>query len=242
MDIQQRMRKLVDRLNLASDNYYGGKPELMTDYEWDALFDELKQLEISSGVVLPDSPTNRVSDGAMNGKKEAHEFPALSLAKTKQPADLVKWAEGKPVWLSWKLDGLTLVATYDGGRLSKVVTRGNGHIGTNITHLAKAIGGMPATIPFQGHTVIRGEAVISYADFEIFNLESDDAYANPRNLASGSLTLKDVKEVERRHIQWIPFTLVFVEQEIKTWGEQMDWLEQQGFHPCLLYTSPSPRD
>ncbi|MES4920446.1 NAD-dependent DNA ligase LigA [Hoylesella timonensis] len=231
MDIQQRMRKLVDKLNLASDNYYGGKPELMTDYEWDALFDELKQLEMSSGVVLPDSPTNRVSDGAMNGKKEAHEFPALSLAKTKQPADLVKWAEGKPVWLSWKLDGLTLVVTYDGGRLSKVVTRGNGHIGTNITHLAKAIGGMPATIPFQGHTVIRGEAVISYADFEVFNLEYDDAYANPRNLASGSLTLKDVKEVERRHIQWIPFTLVFVEQEIGTWGEQMDWLEQQGFHP-----------
>ena len=210
MDIQQRMRKLVDKLNLASENYYGGKPELMTDYEWDALFDELKQLEMSSGVVLPDSPTNRVSDGEMNGKKEAHEFPALSLAKTKQPADLVKWAEGKPVWLSWKLDGLTLVATYDDGRLSKVVTRGNGHIGTNITHLAKAIGGMPATIPFQGHTVIRGEAVISYADFEVFNLESDDAYANPRNLASGSLTLKDVKEVERRHIQWIPFTLVFM--------------------------------
>lgn len=131
---------------------------------------------------------------------------------------MVKWSEGKPVWLSWKLDGLTLVVTYDGGRLTKVVTRGNGHTGTNITHLAKAIGGILPSIPYQGHLVVRGEAVISYKDFEQFNLESDEEYANPRNLASGSMTLKDVEEVKLRHIRWIPFTLVYTEVELRSWG------------------------
>lgn len=229
MDIKQRMRKLVDKLNLASNNYYSGKPELMTDFEWDALFDELKQLEQQSGIVLLDSPTAKVSGGNVNGQKEEHEFAALSLAKTKQITELVKWTEGKAVWLSWKLDGLTLVVTYDNGKLSKIITRGNGHIGTNITHLSTAISGIPTAIPYKGHTVIRGEAVISYADFEVFNLEADEAYANPRNLASGSLTLKDIEEVKRRHIQWIPFTLVHTDEAINGWGERMNWLAQQGF-------------
>lgn len=200
----------------------------MTDYEWDAKFDQLKQLESQSGVVLPDSPTHRVSADTTVGKKEEHEFSALSLAKTKQPADLVKWAEGRPIWLSWKLDGLTLVVTYDEGQLTKVVTRGDGHIGTNITHLAQAINGIPATIHATGHVVVRGEAVISYEDFERFNLESDEEYANPRNLASGSLTLKDPREVAQRHIRWIPFTLVHTDEEIPTWGARMDWLTKAG--------------
>lgn len=230
MDTQQKMRKLVDLLNRASENYYSGKAELMTDFEWDAKFDELKQLEHQTGIVLQDSPTVHVSTGIMSGQKEKHEFAALSLAKTKQPAELAKWAENKPIWLSWKLDGLTLVVTYDKGKLSKIVTRGNGHIGTNITHLAFAIKGIPLTIAYKGHTVIRGEAVISYNDFEIFNLESDEEYANPRNLASGSLTLKDVDEVKRRHIQWIPFTLVYIDDDINSWGERMSWLQQQGFN------------
>jgi hypothetical protein len=142
----------------------------------------------------------------------------------------VKWAEQKPIWISWKLDGLTLVVTYDNGKLTKVVTRGNGHIGTNITHLASAISGIPATIPAQGHTVIRGEAVISYDDFDRFLMESGEDYANPRNLASGSLTLKDVEEVRQRHIQWIPFTLVYTEEDINSWGGRMDWLDHQGFN------------
>lgn len=200
----------------------------MTDYEWDAKFDQLKQLESQSGVVLPDSPTHRVSADTTVGKKEEHEFSALSLAKTKQPADLVKWAEGRPIWMSWKLDGLTLVVTYDEGQLTKVVTRGDGHIGTNITHLAQAINGIPATIHATGHVVVRGEAVISYEDFERFNLESDEEYANPRNLASGSLTLKDPREVAQRHIRWIPFTLVHTDEEIPTWGARMDWLKRAG--------------
>lgn len=225
------MRGLIERLNTASDAYYNGLGELMTDYEWDALFDQLKQLEQETGTILPESPTNRVSEDNVAGQKEAHEFAALSLAKTKQPTELVKWAEGKPIWVSWKLDGLTLVVTYDNGRLAKVVTRGNGHIGTNITHLADAISGIPRTIPYLGHTVIRGEAVISYADFETFNIESDEEYANPRNLASGSLTLKDVDEVKRRRIQWIPFTLVYTTEDITSWGKRMDWLTQNGFSP-----------
>lgn len=228
MDITIQMRTLVEELNRASDAYYNGRGELMTDYEWDAKFDQLKQLESQSGVVLPDSPTHRVSADTTVGKKEEHEFSALSLAKTKQPADLVKWAEGRPIWLSWKLDGLTLVVTYDEGQLTKVVTRGDGHIGTNITHLAQAINGIPATIHATGHVVVRGEAVISYEDFERFNLESDEEYANPRNLASGSLTLKDPREVAQRHIHWIPFTLVHTDEEIPTWGARMDWLKRAG--------------
>ncbi len=249
------MRQLVDELNRASDAYYNGRGERMTDYEWDAKFDQLRQLEQETGTVLPDSPTHNVSADSTAGQKEAHEFPALSLAKTKSVGDLAKWADGRPIWISWKLDGLTLVVTYDGGRLTKVVTRGDGHIGTNITHLARAIDGIPPRIKAGGHVVVRGEAVISYADFERFNLESDEEYANPRNLASGSLTLKDPAEVAQRHIHWIPFTLVAVEKERresgdaremqdtqesnlsplssplsipKSWGARMDWLKAAG--------------
>lgn len=226
-----QMKSLVERLNQASDSYYNGKGELMTDYEWDALFDQLKRLEEETGEILPDSPTNRVSEDSIVGKKEEHEFAALSLAKTKQVSDLVKWAEDRPIWISWKLDGLTLVVTYDGGKLTKIVTRGNGHIGTNITHLAPVISGIPATISEKGHLVVRGEAVISYTDFEQFIIESEGDYANPRNLASGSLTLKDIEEVKQRHIQWIPFTLVYTEQELTSWGERMQMLKDLGMNP-----------
>ena len=226
---QKRMEQLVEELNRASEAYYNGRQELMTDYEWDARFDELKRLEMETGTTLPDSPTQRVSEDNTAGQKEEHEFPALSLAKTKQVSDLVKWAEGRPIWISWKLDGLTLVVTYDGGRLTKVVTRGNGHIGTNITHLAHAISGIPQRIDEQGHVVIRGEAVISYDDFNQFVMESGEDYANPRNLASGSLSLKDPEEVKPRKIQWIPFTLSYP-TSIISWGARMDWLDTLGFN------------
>lgn len=223
------MKQLVEQLNNASQAYYNGEAELMSDYEWDSKFDQLKLLEDETGIVLPDSPTNKVSEDSISGKKEPHEFPALSLAKTKSVADLEKWAGNKPIWISWKLDGLTLVATYDDGKLTKIVTRGNGHIGTNITHLAPAIKGVLPKISEKGHLVIRGEAVISYEDFNNFLLETESDYANPRNLASGSLTLKDVDEVKLRHIQWIPFTLVYSDQEILSWGQRMDYLEKLGF-------------
>ena len=235
MDVLQKnaeMQQLIARLNEASDAYYNGRGELMTDYEWDALFDQLKQLEEETGEVLPDSPTHKVSEDAIPGRKERHEFPALSLAKTKKEEDLVKWAEGRPIWISWKLDGLTLVATYDNGRLTRVLTRGGGDIGTNITHLAKAISGIPEKIEEKGHLVIRGEAVISYADFEQFLMESDEEYANPRNLASGSLSLKDPDEVKKRKIRWIPFTLVYTEYDKNLQEEERaDAAFGDGFSP-----------
>ena len=229
--MNDEIQSLVEQLNAASDAYYNGREEIMTNYEWDAAFDRLKKLEEETGIILPDSPTQNVSADNITGQKEEHEFPALSLAKTKKVEELAKWAENRPIWLSWKLDGLTLVVTYDNGKLTKVVTRGNGHIGTNITHLSKAIDGILQAIPYKGHLVIRGEAVISYPDFEQFNMESEEEYANPRNLASGSLTLKNINEVKERHIRWIPFTLVYEEEEIISWGNRMAWLEQQGFKP-----------
>lgn len=235
------MRQMTDRLNEAADAYYNGRQELMTDYEWDALFDELKKLEEETGTVLEDSPTMNVSADQIAGAKEPHEFAALSLAKTKKPEDLVKWAEGRKIWLSWKLDGLTLVVTYDNGWLRKVVTRGDGHIGTNITHLASAIQGILAKIDYQGHLVIRGEAVISYEDFEKFRMESGEDYANPRNLASGSLSLKDVNEVKKREIHWLPFTLVHSDEEIVSWGDQMAFLEKLGF-VCVEHESVDSPD
>lgn len=235
-------QSLVEQLNAASDAYYNGREEIMTNYEWDAAFDRLKKLEEETGIILPDSPTQNVSADNLTGQKEEHEFPALSLAKTKKVAELAKWAENRPIWLSWKLDGLTLVVTYDNGKLTKVVTRGNGHIGTNITHLSKAIDGILQEIPYKGHLVIRGEAVISYPDFEQFNMESEEEYANPRNLASGSLTLKNINEVKERHIRWIPFTLVYEEEEIISWGNRMTWLEQQGFKPVDRELIEQPTD
>lgn len=225
------MRQLADELNQASEAYYNGKGELMTDYEWDAKFDQLKQLEEQTGEILPDSPTAKVSEDVIAGAREEHEFPTLSLAKTKKVEDLAKWAEGRPIWVSWKLDGLTLVVTYDHGKLTKVVTRGNGHTGTNITHLAPAIQGILKEVPEQGHLVIRGEAVISYDDFNQFILETDGDYANPRNLASGTLALKDIEEVKPRKVQWIPFSLVYTDRDITSWGERMEHLRQMGFRP-----------
>lgn len=234
------MKSLVEQLNQASEAYYNGKGELLTDFEWDAKFDQLKKIEEETGETLPESPTNRVSEDTITGQKEEHEFAALSLAKTKLVSDLVKWAENRPIWISWKLDGLTLVVTYDNGKLTKVVTRGNGHIGTNITHLAPAINGIPKAISEKGHLVIRGEAVISYADFEQFIIESEGDYANPRNLASGSLALRDVEEVKPRHIQWIPFTLVYTEHDITSWGDRMQMLQDLGFKPVDRERIESP--
>lgn len=224
----ETMRAWVAQLNAAADAYYNGRGELMTDFEWDDLFDRLKALEAETGVVLPESPTNAVGADAVEGQKEPHEFAALSLAKTKKVAEIAKWAEGRPIWISWKLDGLTLVVTYDNGRLTKVVTRGDGHIGTNITHLAAGIRGIPKTVAATGHLVVRGEAVISYADFAAFRAASQEDYANPRNLASGSLTLKDVAELRRRNLQWIPFTLVYADDAPVSWGARMDELDRIG--------------
>ena len=234
---QQRMQELIRRLNEASEAYYGGRDEIMSNFEWDALFDELTRLETETGVVLPDSPTQKVNAAAEDniaGEKEAHEYPALSLAKTKKVEELQEWAGDRPVWLSWKLDGLTLVLTYDGGRLTKILTRGNGSVGTNITFMKEAIRGFPLEVEDRGHLVVRGEATISYPEFEKLNATISDPaerYANPRNLASGTLGLdaKRLEEVRQRNVTFNAFTLVHTDEEILSWGGRMDYLDRLGF-------------
>ena len=234
---RQRMQEMIRRLNEASEAYYGGRDEIMSNFEWDALFDELTRLEAETGVVLPDSPTQKVNAAAEDniaGEKEAHEYPALSLAKTKKVEDLQEWAGDRPVWLSWKLDGLTLVLTYDGGRLTKILTRGNGSIGTNITFMKEAIKGFPLEVEDRGHLVVRGEATISYPEFEKLNATISDPaerYANPRNLASGTLGLdaKRLEEVRQRNVTFNAFTLVHTDEEILSWGGRMDYLDRLGF-------------
>ena len=147
-ELKRRCEELVKKLNEASEAYYGGQDEVMSNYEWDAMFDELTVLEKETGYVLSNSPTQNAGYESTSGKKEAHEYPALSLAKTKKVEELEKWAEDYPIWLSWKLDGLTLVLTYDNGYLVKILTRGNGTVGTNITHLKDSIKGFPLAIPY----------------------------------------------------------------------------------------------
>ena len=227
-ELRRRCEELVKQLNEASDAYYNGKEELMSDFEWDTLFDELAQLEQRTGYILPESPTQNTGAEEAAGEREPHEFPALSLAKTKQVSELLKWAEDKEIWLSWKLDGLTLVATYDGGRLVKLLTRGNGTVGSNITYLKDSINGLPGKIKYQGHMVVRGEAAISYPDFELINatMYDDEKYANPRNLASGTLSLDDPQKVKERHVYFNAFTLVYIEDNIVSCGRSMDLLEK----------------
>ncbi len=232
MNHEQRIQELVEKLNQASEAYYNGQEEMISNYEWDKMFDELTSLEKTTGIVLPNSPTQSVGAEDNSGEKEPHEYPALSLAKTKSIEELCKWAENKKIWLSWKLDGLTLVATYDQGVLRKLMTRGNGLVGTNITYLKDCIRGVPSKIAYKGHLVVRGEATISYPDFEDINgmLDDDDEkYANPRNLASGTLALDDVEKVKERRVHFYAFTLVYIEREMISWGQRMDYLEELGF-------------
>lgn len=238
---KSRMLDLIRELNQASDAYYNGQSEIMSNFEWDAKFDELQVLEKEVGEVFSDSPTSKVSEDSIDGEKVEHEFPALSLAKTKSISKFVSWAGFRNVWLSVKLDGCTLVATYDNGKLTKLVTRGNGKVGTNITFLAPAIGNLKRTIKEKGHMVIRGEAVMSYDQFLKVNAVSEESYANPRNLVTGTLALKSVEEVASRGIRWIPFTLVYTERSIPSWGDRMAYLKQLGFevvwHDCYNHAT-----
>lgn len=231
--IKDKIDDLVESLNRASKAYYNGADEIMPNYEWDALFDELTQLEKETGYIRQDSPTQNAGYEAEAGNREPHEYPALSLAKTKSIEELKKWAGDMPIWLSWKLDGLTLVLTYDDGRLVKILTRGNGTVGSNITFLQDAISGFQKEIPYKGHMVVRGEATISYTDFKLLNdtIEDDDEkYANPRNLASGTLNLDDVEEVKRRHVVFYAFTLVHIDDDIISWGDRMSYLSDMKFN------------
>lgn len=234
--MKQRIEELVAKLNEASNAYYNDKDEIMSNFEWDAMFDELTALEKESGYILPNSPTQSTGavESIQSGNKEAHEFPALSLAKSKEVGDIQRWAGERDIWLSWKLDGLTLVVTYDSGKLTKLMTRGNGSVGTNITYLSPYIKGLPIDIKEQGHFVVRGEATISYTDFNSLNdlIENDDErYANPRNLVSGTMALDVTRanEVKERKVCFNAFTLVYCENEIISWGKRMDYLDELGF-------------
>lgn len=236
MEKTNRIQYLVDQLNAASNAYYGGFDEIMSNYEWDTMFDELQNLESQTGYVLPNSPTHHVSQSNIddNRNKEMHEFPALSLAKTKSIADLQEWASDYDVWVSWKLDGLTLVLTYDKGELTKILTRGDGRIGTNITFMKHALRGVPSSIHYKGHLVVRGEAIISYSDFEYVNNTlngNEDKYANPRNLAAGTLGLdiSKLSVVKERRVSFIAFSLVAIEESIISWGDRMRFLDDLGF-------------
>ena len=232
MDKRERINELVDILNKASEAYYNGQDEIMSNYEWDALFDELTNLEAETGIVLENSPTHNTGYEEKSSDREAHEYPALSLAKTKEVSALIDWAQDKKIWLSWKLDGLTLVLTYDDGKLTKILTRGNGTVGSNITFLKNSIKGFPLTIDYKGHLVVRGEATISYTDFAQINdmiEDEDEKYANPRNLASGTLNLDDAEVVKQRHVHFNAFTLVHIDDEITSWGQRMQFLSDMGF-------------
>ena len=239
MDKSARMKELVDKLNEASKAYYAKDEEIMSNFEYDALYDELVRLEEETGVTLANSPTVNVGYEAVDElPKEAHEKPMLSLAKTKSREELKDWLNGREALLSWKLDGLTIVLTYENGKLLKAVTRGNGEVGEVITPNARVFVNVPLQIPFKGQLVLRGEAVITYTDFEKINslmAEDEEKYKNPRNLCSGSVRQLNNEITAKRNVRFYAFSLVKAEEN----GQETDWkndrenqflfLKQQGF-------------
>ena len=235
MDKKERIKELVDILNKASKAYYQDAKEIMSNFEYDALYDELVQLEKDTGIVLANSPTVNVGYEVVSElPKEQHESPMLSLDKTKEVSVLADFAGDKKSLLSWKLDGLTVVLTYEQGKLFKAVTRGNGEIGEVITNNAKTFKNIPLSIPYEGRLVLRGEAIIKYSDFEKINREIEDAqakYKNPRNLCSGSVRQLNSEITAKRNVNFIAFALISAENvDFKNSIEhQYLWLEQQGF-------------
>jgi DNA ligase (NAD+) len=223
MNKTDRMKELIAKLNEASKAYYAQDREIMSNYEYDALYDELAALEEETGMTLSGSPTVNVGYEAVNElPKEQHEKPMLSLAKTKSREELREWLSGREGLLSWKLDGLTIVLTYENGRLEKAVTRGNGEIGEVITNNAKVFQNIPHTISFHGKLILRGEAVITYSDFEKVNAEIADAdakYKNPRNLCSGSVRQLNNEITAKRNVRLYAFSLVSAIEN----GEEVDF-------------------
>ncbi len=238
MDKLKRMKELTELLNRASRAYYAEDREIMSNFEYDRLYDELTELEQATGVVLSGSPTQKVGYEAVDQlPKERHASPMLSLGKTKSREELQGWLNGREGVLSWKLDGLTVVLTYENGRLSKAVTRGNGEIGEVITPNARTFTNVPLSIPFTGKLVLRGEAVISYDDFEKINAripEEGEKYKNPRNLCSGSVRQLDSSITAQRHVRFIAFSFVSAEgaeDPLLETSQQarFAFLERQGF-------------
>ena len=231
----ERMKVLVRRLNEASRAYYAEDREIMSNYEYDRLYDELMELENRTGVVLSDSPTVRVGYEAVEElPKETHESPMLSLDKTKDREALREFIGEHETLLSWKMDGLTVVLTYRNGSLEKAVTRGNGTVGEVVTNNARVFAGLPLKIPYQGELILRGEAFITYSDFEKINEEIEDVdarYKNPRNLCSGSVRQLNNEITARRKVHFWAFALVRAEgvDFRNSHRLQMEWLRSQGF-------------
>ena len=229
------MKELAATLTAAAKTYYQESREIMSNYEYDKLYDELAALEKETGVVLSKSPTQSVGYEVLSElPKERHESPMLSLDKTKSTADLQEWLGDQTGILSWKLDGLTVVLTYSGGTLKKAVTRGNGEIGEVITSNARVFANVPVTISFQGELVLRGEAVIRYSEFNRINEAIDDVdarYKNPRNLCSGSVRQLNSQITAERNVNFEAFALVTAEgvDLNNSRKEQFEWLKRQGF-------------
>lgn len=231
-----RMKELIEVLNKASKAYYAEDIEIMSNAEYDALYDELLMLEEKTGTVLAGSPTVNVGYEAVdNLPKETHESPMLSLDKTKDREALRDWLNGHEALLSWKLDGLTIVLTYENGTLSKAVTRGNGEVGEVVTNNAKTFINLPHKIAYKGKLIIRGEAVISYDDFNKINEEIPEEgakYKNPRNLCSGSVRQLNNEITAKRNVRFIAFNYVSQggsDTDFKLRSEQFDFLKKQGF-------------
>lgn len=230
-----RMQELVELLNRAGKAYYQDAEEIMSDYQYDALYDELKGLEQELGVTLTGSPTVNVGYEVLSElPKERHESAMLSLDKTKEIEGLREFAGNQKVVISWKLDGLTIVLTYRDGVLVKAVTRGNGEVGEVITNNAKVFKNIPLQIPYKGELILRGEAVIGYKDFEKINAqiaEVDARYKNPRNLCSGSVRQLNNEVTAKRNVRFYAFSLVKAEAVDfhNSRAYQMQWLKEQGF-------------
>ena len=233
-DARKVMEELIEKLSEAAKAYYVDAKEIMTNYEYDALYDRLEALEKETGIILAGSPTQKVGyEVASELPKETHPSRMLSLDKTKSREELSDWLGEREGLLSWKLDGLTVVLTYEGGALTKAVTRGNGEVGEVITANAKTFVNLPVRISHKGSLVLRGEAVITYDEFERINGEISDAdakYKNPRNLCSGSVRQLDSGITAARHVRFYAFTLVSAEgTDFERRRDEMEWLSAQGF-------------
>lgn len=233
-DARKVMEELIEKLSEAAKAYYVDAKEIMTNYEYDALYDRLEALEKETGIILAGSPTQKVGyEVASELPKETHPSRMLSLDKTKSREELRDWLGEREGLLSWKLDGLTVVLTYEDGALTKAVTRGNGEVGEVITANAKTFVNLPVRISHRGSLVLRGEAVITYDEFERINGEISDAdakYKNPRNLCSGSVRQLDSSITAARHVRFYAFSLVSAEgTDFERRRDEMEWLSAQGF-------------
>ena len=247
LDKIKKIKELVNQLNTYRNAYYNNSKSQISDYEYDNLFDELKQLEDETGVIMSNSPTQTVGYEVKSKlEKVKHSHPMLSLDKTKDVNDLVKFAGDKDCLLSLKMDGLTVLLTYDKGELIQAESRGNGEIGELITHNAKVFTNIPLNIEYKGRLEVEGEAIISYPDFEKINskLSEADKYKNPRNLASGSVRQLDSNIAAQRYIKFIAWKVPKIEDEIKSDDSflfRLQFVKNLGFDivPLFTYTNKS---